>query len=56
MRYWDDNIKMYLTETVGGKGTIDLNHAAQEWCQWPARVITVMNFRIPLNAEGFTDS
>jgi hypothetical protein len=50
----DDNIKMNLKE----KGWEDavLIHLAQDGDQWEALVNTVMNLRVPQNAENFFTS
>jgi hypothetical protein len=44
-RRWEDNIKTDLTEIgIDGTNWIQL---AQDRAQWPDRVNTVMNFRVP---------
>jgi hypothetical protein len=42
---WEDNIKMYLQEVVGGCG--DRMKVAQDRDRWRALVSTVMNLRVP---------
>jgi hypothetical protein len=42
---WEDNIKMYLQELVGGRG--DWMKLVQDRDSWRALVSTVRNFRIP---------
>jgi hypothetical protein len=50
-RRWVDNIKMYLREIEwDGEDWINL---AQDRDQWRALVNTVMNLRVPYNAENF---
>ena len=44
-RRWDDNIKMYLQEVVGGCG--DWMELAQDRDRWRTLVSTVMNLRVP---------
>ena len=44
-RRWDDNIKMYLQEVVGGCG--DWMELAQDRDRWRALLSTVMNVRVP---------
>jgi hypothetical protein len=49
-RRWVDNIKMDLREIKwDGMDWIDLAHDRD---QWRALVNTVMNFRVPLNAQS----
>jgi hypothetical protein len=53
-RRWVDNIKMDLRE-IGWNG-MDWIDLAQDRYQWRALVNTVMNLRVPLNAEKFLSS
>jgi hypothetical protein len=53
-RRWVDSIKMNLRE-IGWDG-MDWIDLAQDRDQWRARVSTVMNLRVPLNAGKFLSS
>jgi len=53
-RRWEDNIKTDVQE-VGG-GCADWMELAQNRERWRALVSTVMNFRVPQNAENFLTS
>jgi len=52
-RIWEDNIKMDLQEVGGGGDWMEL---AQDRDRWRSLVNTVMNFRVPQNAENFLTS
>jgi hypothetical protein len=51
---WVDNIKIHLREI--GWGGVDWIDLAQDRDQWRALVNTVMNLRVPQNAEKFLSS
>ena len=50
-RRWEDNIKLDLQEV--GRGCGDWMELATDRDRCRALVSTVMNFRVPLNAENF---
>ena len=49
-RRWEDNIEM---DREVGRGCGDWMELAKDRDRWRARVSTVMNFRVPYNAESF---
>jgi hypothetical protein len=53
-RRWVDNVKMDLREI--GRSGMDWINLAQDRDQWRALVNTVMNLRVPKNAEKFLSS
>ena len=53
-RRWEDNIKMDLREV--GWGGMDWIDVAQDRDRWRTVVTTVVNLRVPLNAENFLSS